>query len=160
MDLALPTLPHAMKREESMPKHAIDACPNIFPAIRYDDAPAAIDWLIRAFGFEKMFVVPNPDGTIAHAELRLGPGVIMLGSAREDDLGMKSPRTLGGVNQSVYVYLPEVDSHYQRARAAGAEVVRELHGTDYGSREYGVRDLEGNLWSFGTYLPGDETAGS
>jgi uncharacterized glyoxalase superfamily protein PhnB len=148
------------KRDELMPAHAKETRPNIFPAIRYDDAPAAIDWLMRAFGFEKLFVVPNPDGTIAHAELKLGPGVIMLGSAREDDLGMKTARELGGVNQSIYVYVPDVDSHYQRARAAGAAIVREIHDTDYGSREYGARDLEENLWHFGTYMPGDETAGS
>jgi uncharacterized glyoxalase superfamily protein PhnB len=143
-----------------MPAHANDARPNIFPAIRYDDAPAAIEWLVRAFGFEKLFVVPNPDGTIAHGELKLGPGVIMLGSARDDDLDMRSPHKLGGVNQSIYVYLPDVDSHYQQAKAAGAAIVREIHDTDYGSREYGVRDIEGNLWSFGTYRPGDETASS
>ena len=74
--------------------------PNIFPCLRYEDAPAAIEWLVRAFGFEKHLVVPNPDGTIAHAELKLGPGVVMLGSAREDHFGMKTPRKLGGVTQS------------------------------------------------------------
>ena len=69
--------------------------PNIFPALRYDDAPAAIEWLGRAFGFETHFEVPGPDGSIAHAELRLGAGMIMLGSAKHDHLGMRTPRELG-----------------------------------------------------------------
>src|SRR4051794_507238 len=133
-----------------------DARPNIFPCLRYEDAPAAIEWLARAFGFEKGLVVPNPDGTIAHAELKLGSGTIMLGSAREDHFGMKSPRKLGGINQSIYIALADVDAHYRRAEIAGAEIVMEPHDTDYGSREYGARDHEGNLWSFGTYMPEDE----
>jgi uncharacterized glyoxalase superfamily protein PhnB len=133
-----------------MPSNQPAVRPNIFPCLRYEDAPAAIDWLVRAFGFETQMIVPGPDGTIAHAQLKLGPGVIMLGSAREDSLGMKSPRELGGVNQSIYIYLPEVDAHYQRARDAGAEIVMELEDTDYGSRDYTARDLEGNLWHFGT----------
>lgn len=130
--------------------------PNIFPCLRYEDAPAAIDWLVRAFGFEKQLIVPNPDGTIAHAELRLGPGRIMLGSAREDFMGMKNPRKLGGINQSIYIAIADVDGHYRRARDAGAEIVLDLHDTDYGSRDYSARDPEGHLWSFGTYMPKDE----
>jgi uncharacterized glyoxalase superfamily protein PhnB len=51
------------------------------------------------------------------------------------------------------VYVPDTDAHYARARAAGAEIVRELADTPYGSREYSARDVEGNLWSFGTYYP-------
>ena len=80
---------------------AIDA--QHLPCLRYEDAPAAIEWLVRAFGFEKQMVVPGPDGTVAHAQLKIGPGIVMLGSAREDQFGMKTPRELGGVNQSIYV---------------------------------------------------------
>jgi uncharacterized glyoxalase superfamily protein PhnB len=127
--------------------------PNIFPFLRYQNAPAALAWLATAFGFEEQLVVPGPDGTIAHAQMRLGAGVVMLGSARDDDLGMKSPRELPGVNQGVYVYVKDVDAHFARAKAAGAEIVRTLADTDHGSREYCARDLEGHLWSFGTYLP-------
>ena len=129
--------------------------PNIFPGLRYKDAPAAIDWLVRAFGFEQQMVVPGPDDTIAHAQLTLGPGVIMLGSARDDELRLASPKDLGATTAAVYVYVSDVDAHYAQAKAAGAEVVRELADTDYGSREYSVRDPEGHLWSFGTYLPGE-----
>jgi uncharacterized glyoxalase superfamily protein PhnB len=127
--------------------------PKIFPTLRYNDAPAAIDWLVRAFGFEKHFVVPNADGTIAHAQLKLGSDFIMLGSSRDDVLRMKSPRDVGGVTQSIYIYTPDIDGLYVRAKDAGAEIVIELKDTDYGSREFSVRDSEGHLWHFGTYLP-------
>lgn len=128
--------------------------PNIFPAIRYQNAPAAIEWLVRAFGFEKQMVVDGPDDTIAHAQLTFGPGIIMLGSMRDDEFRMRCPRDLGGaVSGSIYVYVEDIDAHYRRAKAADAQIVRELADTDYGSREYAARDLEGHLWSFGTYRP-------
>jgi uncharacterized glyoxalase superfamily protein PhnB len=132
---------------------ARDESANIIPAIRYQDAMAAIDWLERAFGFERGLVVAGDDGVVHHAQLSLGPGWIMLGSSREDELGLRSPRELGGVNQSIYVVVADPDALYARARAAGAEVVRELQDTDYGSREFTCRDPEGHVWSFGTYRP-------
>jgi uncharacterized glyoxalase superfamily protein PhnB len=130
----------------------------MFPFLRYRDAPAAIAWLERAFGFEPRAVHPGPGNTIAHAELGFGGSALMLGSAKEDNLGLKTAIELGGVNQGIYVYVPDIDAHYARARAAGAEIIYELRETDYGSREYGARDPEGNLWSFGTYLPGSPPA--
>jgi uncharacterized glyoxalase superfamily protein PhnB len=122
---------------------------NIFPALRYQNGPAAMEWLGRAFGFEKQMVVPGPEGTIAHAQMKLGPDLIMLGSARHQ--GAQNP--WDDVKQGIYVHIADVDAHYARAKAAGAEIVRELQNTDYGAREYSVRDLEGHLWSFGTYRP-------
>ncbi len=136
-----------------MPQNTREGKPNIFPFLRYQDAPAAIEWLARAFGFEKHMVVPGPDGTIRHAQMRFGPGVIMLGTVRDDKLGMKRPTDLPAVNQGIYIYVDDVDAHYERAKTAGAEILRELQDTDYGSREYSARDLEGYLWSFGTYVP-------
>ncbi|MGH9360391.1 MAG: VOC family protein [Thermoanaerobaculia bacterium] len=128
----------------------------IFPFLRYQDAAAAIAWLIEAFGCEKHAVHEGPDGTIAHAELRLGGDVFMLGTATDDFLGMKTPRQLGGtVTAGIYVVVEDPDAHCARARAAGAEVLMEPRGMEYGSREYAARDLEGNLWSFGTYRPAD-----
>lgn len=127
---------------------------NTIPFLNYEDASAALDWLTKAFGFERTEVHTGEDGTVAHAEMRFADGMIMLGSAGENDLGMKTPRELGAVNQGVYVIVDNgIDEHYERAVAAGAEVVRPLHDTDYGSRDYIVRDPEGNLWSFGTYRP-------
>jgi uncharacterized glyoxalase superfamily protein PhnB len=109
-------------------------------------------WLGRAFGFEKTLEVPGPDGTVMHAEMSLGPVVIMPGSASADR-GMKSPRDLGGVNQSVYIYVADPKSHYERAKAAGAEITREYEEKDYGGAGYSARDLEGHEWSFGSYRP-------
>jgi uncharacterized glyoxalase superfamily protein PhnB len=83
----------------------------------------------------------------------------MLGSLKDDDLGLTSPRALTRVTQGIYVALEDVDAHYQQARAAGAEIVREPADTEYGSREYLARDLEGHLWSFGTYRPAEILSG-
>jgi len=120
----------------------------IFPAFRFRDARAAIDWLGRAFGFEPRMVVDGPDGAVAHAELVLGDAMIMLGSVRDGD--DYAPPPGGG---AAYVFVADPDAQHERARAAGAEVVRQLTDTDYGSREFSVRDPEGNHWSFGTYQP-------
>jgi uncharacterized glyoxalase superfamily protein PhnB len=127
---------------------------NAIAFLNYDDAAGALDWLTEAFGFERTEVHEGQNGKIAHAEMRVGDGLVMLGSGEPSDLGMKTPRELGAVSAGVYVIVDEgIDSHYERAIAAGAEIVRALHDTDYGSRDYIVRDPEGNLWSFGTYRP-------
>src|SRR5438105_2803296 len=134
-------MPRKQRRKEStVAETTPNGKPNIFPALRYQDASAAIDWLDRAFGFEKHTVVSNPDGTVAHAELRFGSGMIMLGQSRDNDLRLKSPRDVNAVTQSLYVYVEDVDAHYKRAIAAGAEPVRDLSDTDYGSREYSALD--------------------
>jgi uncharacterized glyoxalase superfamily protein PhnB len=119
----------------------------IFPTLTYDDAGKAIDFLVDAFGFERHAVYADDNGDIRHAELRLGNGLVMLGSAKGD---IAATRGRGG---GIYIVLDDPDTHADRARAAGAELIREPHDTDYGSREYGARDLEGNVWSFGTYQP-------
>ncbi len=130
---------------------------NIFPVLGYADAPAAIAWLGRAFGFEEHMVARGEDGTIHHAELRLGPGMVMLSSntnsAWQQQFRIRSPRELGAVTQSVYICIEEVDAHFAGAVTAGAEIVRRPKDMPYGSREYSVRDPEGNLWHFGTYRP-------
>lgn len=129
-----------------------DADPDIFPALRYRDAPAAIDWLRRAFGFEPLMVHPGPEGTIAHAELTLGSGVVLLASSRPDAFG-RSPLETGGPSASLYMRVADVDGHHARAEAAGAEVFRPPADTDYGSREYRCHNLEGHVWSFGGHRP-------
>ena len=127
----------------------------IMPTLRYKDAPAAIDWLCRVFGFARHAVYPNADGSIGHAELTLGGGMIMLGSEKNDEYGrnFKSPADLGGETRSAYIVVPEADAAYDRAQAAAATVVRPLQNTDYGSREFTVKDPEGHSWSVGTYDP-------
>ena len=116
--------------------------PNIFPGLRYRDEHAAMDWLARAFGFARHAVFTDDAGAVVHAELRLGPGIVMMGAAPECEEGF-----------NIYVHVEDVDAHYARAVAAGAEITRPLADTSYGSREYGARDLEGHCWYFGTYLP-------
>lgn len=118
------------------------------PVLKYRDAPAAIAFLARAFGFAEATAVPGPDGSVAHAELRVGAGAVMLGSRRTD------PADPWAEADGVYVAVDDPDAHCARARAAGAEIVRGPADTPYGSREYTARDPEGRLWSFGTYRPG------
>jgi len=126
---------------------------NIYPSLSYEDAPAAIEWLCRAFGFEKRLVVPMPNG-IRHSELSFGTSVIMVSSVRPG-IARVSPRALNGVvNQALCVCVDDADAHYARAKAAGAEITEELYNSDFGSRGYSAKDLEGNHWHFGTYRPG------
>ena len=130
--------------------------PNIIPTLRYRDAAAAIDWLCDAFDMQRQMVVPGDDGTIAHAQLACGNGMIMLGSIYDDEFGklQKTPAEVGGFStQSPDVIVPDADVHYDRAKAAGAVIVYDIRDADYGGRGYSCRDLEGNLWNFGTYDP-------
>jgi uncharacterized glyoxalase superfamily protein PhnB len=121
----------------------------VFPTLSYDDAKAAIDFLVDALGAERHAVYAGDDGTVHHAELRWGNGLVMLGSAKGD---RSASRGAGG---GVYIVVDDADAHAQHARAAGAEITREPYDTDYGSREYSTRDPEGNGWHFGTYQPFD-----
>ena len=128
----------------------------VIPTMRYNDATAAIEWLCEAFGFEKHLVVPGEDGTIVHAQLVFGNGMVMLGSARESEFDnlQKPPSALGSaVSQSPYIIVEDADKHYARAVAAGAEIVMEIRDEDYGGREYSCRDPEGHVWNFGSYDP-------
>lgn len=128
----------------------------VIPTLRYNDAAAAVAWLCDAFGFEKHLVVPGEDGTVVHAQLVFGNGMIMLGPAGESEFDslQKPPSALGGtVSQSPYIIVDDADKHHARAVAAGAEVVLELRDEDYGGREYSCRDPEGHVWNFGTYDP-------
>jgi uncharacterized glyoxalase superfamily protein PhnB len=130
----------------------------VIPVLRYRDAPAAIEWLCRTFGFEKHLVVPGEGGTIAHAELSFGNGMIMLGSVleRETPFGrlMKQPDEIGGAEtQSSYVVVNDADAVYARAKAAGARIAIDIKDEDYGGRGFSCYDVEGHLWSFGTYDP-------
>jgi uncharacterized glyoxalase superfamily protein PhnB len=126
---------------------------SIFPGLRYKDAPAAIAWLEQAFGFEQVVVYTGPDGGVAHAELSFQGNVVMLGAERQDAYPVQSPLSVNASTQGLYVCVEDVDALWERAMAAGAAVVRPLADTDYGSREFSVRDPEGHLWSFGTYDP-------
>jgi uncharacterized glyoxalase superfamily protein PhnB len=124
--------------------------PTVWACLSYRDAPAGIDFLKKAFGFEEKLVVTGDDGRdVHHAELRwTGPGGIMLGSYIEGagEFAGRPPGTA-----SIYVVTDQPDALCERAVAAGAKLVRPLRDEDYGSRGFTVSDPEGNLWSFGTY---------
>ncbi|SCL18902.1 Uncharacterized conserved protein PhnB, glyoxalase superfamily [Micromonospora pallida] len=119
----------------------------VYPILTYPDVRAAIDWLQAAYDCTVHAVHEARDGSVAHAELLLGTGMIMLGPQRH-------PRPRPADDEwSLYVAVDDVDTHCARARAAGAEIVRKPSDTDYGSRDYSARDLAGNVWAFGTYRP-------
>ncbi|TXS51113.1 VOC family protein [Streptomyces sp. t39] len=126
--------------------------PSICPTLVYADAKAAVRQLTEAFGFTVHAMYENEDGSVAHAELAFGNGMVMLGSrgtGSEFDALMRDAGPVG-----VFVHVDDVDAHRARAAGHGAEIVTEPADQDYGARDYMARDLEGNIWSFGTYAPG------
>src|SRR6266513_1542676 len=128
----------------------------IIPSLRYRNAPAAIEWLSRVFGFQKNLVVPDGSGGIAHAQLSFGDGMMMLGSVRDNAWRrlIKQPDEIGGTaTQSVYLLVPDADVIYERAKNAGAEMLIQVRNEEYGGRSFSCRDLEGHLWTIGTYDP-------
>ncbi|MXX75797.1 MAG: aminotransferase [Holophagales bacterium] len=137
-------------------KNPPEGWPRISTSLFYDDAAAAIDWLVRAFGFEVQERVEDEQGRIVHSQLVLDGGLIMVGQTRlqPDREYQQSPRTVGGVNtQSLAVYVDDADAHCERARAAGAVITMEPATQDYGEgywvdRSYGALDLEGHHWWF------------
>jgi len=127
---------------------------DIHPSLTYDDAPAAIDWLCRAFGFTKRFVVSGPNNRIEHSELSLGTGVVMVSSPKPEDRRV-SPRALAGSAQALSVFVADPDAHHKTAVAAGARIIRPLQDEEYGARVYMAVDPEGHMWYFGNYRPGE-----
>ncbi|MFD3323646.1 VOC family protein [Streptomyces sp. NPDC058701] len=125
--------------------------PSICPTLLYRDAKAAIRQLTEAFGFHQVAVYEGDDGSVAHAELSYGSGIVMLGSKGRGGLFDKAMEEAGPAG--VYVVVDDVDGHHRRAVEHGVEILMEPTDQDYGSRDYMARDAEGNVWSFGTYAP-------
>lgn len=131
----------------------------IIPTLRYADAPGAIRFLCDAFGFNAHAVHSDDadPNVIHHAQLTLGDSMVMLATAMDSEwsraAGMTTAARAGGNTQSPYVIVADVDAHHDRARAAGARIIREPRDEDYGGRGYGALDPEGNAWSFGSYDP-------
>ena len=123
-----------------MSSFAKDTKTTIVPSIAYRDERAAIQWLCQVFGFEQQLVVPNEDGSVAHAQLSFGNGMVMLG-------------TIGAETHNMYVVVSDADAQYARVKAAGAEILREIRDEEFGGRGFVCRDPEGHVWSFGTYDP-------
>ena len=122
---------------------------SIVPMLVYDDAPGAIDFLCRAFGFEERFRLPMPDGRLGHAELTQGDGVVMLASAHPE-MGLVSPKDLSAHHAQVHVYVEDVDAHHARAEREGATITAAVADQFYGDRNYRAVDPEGTRWIFAT----------
>jgi uncharacterized glyoxalase superfamily protein PhnB len=129
---------------------------SVMPCMSYRDAPAAIKWLCETFGLSERVVYRDDAGTIIHAELTFGNGMIMLGGIRDSEYGrlVRQPDQMNGhVTQSVYLITQSPDEIYRRARAADARILIDIKDEDYGSRGFTCADLEGHVWTFGTYDP-------
>jgi uncharacterized glyoxalase superfamily protein PhnB len=122
--------------------------PSFGSAVFYRDPRAALDWLEKAFGFERSMVVTDKDGRLAHSEMKFGDGYLMVGSEWADFVA--SPASAGGKNtQSIHVQLQDgIDAHCERARAAGAAILMDPADQFYGDRTYRARDPEGHVWTF------------
>lgn len=123
----------------------------VIPYLAYADAPAAIEFLCGAYGFESGVQMDMGNGVLGHAELHLDDHVVFLSTAF-DEVGLASPRSLTAVHGQVMVYVDNVDDHYQRAKAAGAEIVEEIADQFYGDRSYRTVDPEGHQWVFTQHI--------
>ncbi len=132
-----------------MPQNPPEGTARVTPYLLYKDADAAIDFLTSALGFTERYRMSGQDGKTNHAELELEGGVVMLGVPDDE---YKNPNDLGGRTQIVYVYVDDVDAHFQHAKAAGADIQREPEDQFYGARTYWVHDPEGHSWSFATHV--------
>ena len=123
--------------------------PTLTVGIYYRDPWAALDWLERAFDFERTMVITDDEGNVGHAEMRFKDAMIYVGPEWSEYIG--TPGSLGGKNtESVHIHLIDgIDAHCERARAAGAAILQEPEDQFYGDRTYRALDLEGHLWTFG-----------
>lgn len=135
--------------------------PRLSASVYYDDPRAAIEWLCKAFGFEKRMVVEGDDGTIVHSELTYGgEGLFMVGGTGGNAKGeafaerYASPKSVGGkTTGALCFFVDDCDAHHEVAVENGAKIVREPTTSDYGDdywtdRSYGALDPEGHLWWF------------
>jgi len=132
-----------------MTQNPPEGFPRITPYLWYEDVDAALEWLVRAFGFTERVRVPGPDGRAMHAEVGMGDAVVMMGTPGPD---YQNPRHRGGATQLVYVYVDDVDRHHLLAKDEGARILTEPADQRYGDRTYSVEDREGHLWSFAYHV--------
>jgi uncharacterized glyoxalase superfamily protein PhnB len=147
------TTPTDHRETEHRSAIALETKPILYGCLFYRNAPAAIEWLEQAFGFETRYAMTGPENSIVHSELTYGSCVIMV-STEQLDRGWVSPIGAPGVTMSLCLTVDDPDAHHARAVAAGAEILFPLKDESYGSRGYTCRDPEGQVWSFGTYVPG------
>ncbi|MGE0850776.1 MAG: VOC family protein [Hyphomicrobiaceae bacterium] len=129
---------------------------SIVPTLRYRDVGAAIDWLCKAFGFERQLVVDRAEGgAVRYAELTFGSGMVMVGPVEDADADAEAEpdKVAPGENQVCYLFVPDAARHCARAKAAGAEIILDIDDEESHGRGYSCRDPEGHVWTFGTYDP-------
>jgi uncharacterized glyoxalase superfamily protein PhnB len=114
----------------------------VLPHVTYKNLPEAMDWLSRTFGIVEHYRYGDP---VSGAQVQLGNAYIMVRAARGD---YRSPAELGFGNQSLTIFVEDVERHFEHSKAAGANIVEDLHETEYGELQYGVEDLEGHHWLF------------
>ena len=132
-----------------MPKPIPAGYHSVTPAIVVRDAAAAIDFYKKAFGAEEIDRMPGPDGSIMHAEIRIGDSILMLGEENEQ-WGTKSPLSLNGVHGSLHIYVEDADAAFNRALKAGATVRYPLEDAFWGDRYGKVTDPFGHEWGLAT----------
>ncbi|WP_327357060.1 VOC family protein [Streptomyces sp. NBC_01304] len=125
--------------------------PSITPTLLYADAKAAILQLTEAFGFTEIAVYEGEGGLVEHAELSYGNGMVMVGSKGRGGAFAKAMADAGPAG--LFVHVDDVDAHHKQAVEHGVEILMPPTDQDYGARDYMTRDIEGNVWSFGTYAP-------
>jgi len=132
-----------------MPANPPENMPRITPYLLYEDVASALEWLARAFGLRERMRLPGPDGKVSHAEMELADGVVMMGCPGAD---YRNPRRTGHVTQELYVYVDDVDKHFERANGAGATILEEPRDQFYGDRRYRAADPEGHHWCFAQHV--------
>lgn len=121
----------------------------ITPYLLYEDVAAALGWLTEAFGFSERLRFTDSEGQVSHAEMTFGDAEVMLGHPGPK---YESPRRTGQVSAFVHVYVDDVDAHYERANAAGAEILTVVQDKPHGDRTYDAADLEGHRWTFAQHV--------
>ena len=121
------------------------------PYMTVKDGRAALDFYKKAFGAEKVLQLDMPDGSIAHAEIRIGDSIVML-SEENEAWGTKSPLTLGGSPMFLMAYVADVDAAFRRALDAGASEVRPVANQFYGDRSGTLKDPFGHQWTLSTHI--------
>jgi len=120
----------------------------VYPYLRVHSAVEAIDFYTRAFGAKELFRLTEPSGRVGHAEIKIGPAIVMLADeCPEKDI--KGPKSLGGTTFSIHLHVADVDEAYAQAVRAGASIVRPLKDQFYGERSGTVRDPFGHEWLLG-----------
>lgn len=146
---------------------------SVIPSVRYRDAQAAIEWLVRVLGFEKQAVFEGPNGTVMHAQLTRGMGMVMLGSIPEKENPpeagspgseyhglLAQPEEVGGrETASLCLVVEDCEGLYATVKDSGAEMVQELKSPEYGGKAFACRDPEGHVWWVGSYDPWAEPDG-